>query len=86
MVLDILFLIIGVNKPSCKLRLLQLVLSFTWILTKVDNNNNNNNNYMHVADLLHRIWQICYILADLLPMLADLLRAPADLLHTLADL
>ena len=49
-----------------------------------DNNNNNNNN-MHTADLLHRIWQICDILADLLRSLADLLRALADLWH-LADL
>ena len=50
-----------------------------------DNNNNNNNNNMHTADLLHRIWQICDILADLLRSLADLLRALADLWH-LADL
>ena len=50
-----------------------------------DNNNNNNNNNMHTADLLHRIWQICVILADLLRSLADLLRALADLWH-LADL
>ena len=50
-----------------------------------NNNNNNNNNNMHTADLLHRIWQICDILADLLRSLADLLRALADLWH-LADL
>ena len=41
---------------------------------------------MHTADLLHRIWQICDILADLLRSLADLLRAMADLLRALADL
>ena len=46
-----------------------------------NNSNNNNNNYMHTADLLHRIWQICDILADLLGWLADLLRAMADLLQ-----
>ena len=40
---------------------------------------------MYTADLLHRIWQICDILADLLRSLADLLRALADLWH-LADL
>ena len=51
-----------------------------------NNSNNNNNNYMHTADLLHRIWQICDILADLLRSLADLLRAMADLLHALPDL
>ena len=51
-----------------------------------NNSNNNNNNYMHTADLLHRIWQICDILADLLRWLADLLRAMADLLRALADL